>query len=195
MTCLYMAVKVHEPQAVDPETFALLSRGECSGDEIQAMETIALDALDWRMNPPTAVAFLQYFFELIPNDMMSPTIRDTIFDLAKFQTELAVSEYCFASTQSSTIAFSSLMNASECIDEGMARCLPAMISNAAIIDCHSPLIVETQQRLYEIITKRPNNLLTVPTSVPPVDQETAKVGSSFHVSPRSIVGTCRSAAG
>jgi hypothetical protein len=191
MTCLYTAVKVHEPQAIDPKSFATLSRGDCTADEIQAMESITLDALEWRMNPPTAVAFLQYFLELIPKDMMTPTLRETIYDLASFQTELAVSEYDFVTVQASAIAFSALMNAMECIDESMAHYLRQTLSDAVNMDCDSPAMFQTQQRLYEIITKRPESLITAPATPLPMNHKPSEGHSSVHVSPRSIVGACR----
>jgi hypothetical protein len=113
MTCLYTTVKIHEPEAMDPKLISTLSRGAYSTTEVEAMEVTILSALQWRMNPPTALAFVRQFLELIPVDVVDQSMRETVHDITKFQTELAVTEHNFVTVKASTIAFGSLMNSLE----------------------------------------------------------------------------------
>lgn len=188
MTCLYTAVKIHEPEAMEPKTVAGLSRGAYTADQVEAMERSILEALDWRMNPPTAMAFLQHFFELVSHRFLTPAVRETVLDLAKFQIELAVSEYSFATLNPSTIAFSSLMNAVESIDENMAHNLRQILAKSASIDCDSLLVQQTQTRLYEVITKQPGSPIpSITTTSSVVSKHSER--SNVHVSPRAVAGT------
>mmetsp|Transcript_4297 Transcript_4297/g.9066 ORF Transcript_4297/g.9066 Transcript_4297/m.9066 type:complete len:326 (-) Transcript_4297:48-1025(-) len=116
MTCLYTAVKIHEPEAMDPKLVSNLSRGTYSAAEVEAMELQLLQALSWRVNPPTALAFVRHLLALIQQtySLESYTV-DTIYDLTKFQTELSCSEYDFLSVPPSTVAYCALRNALESV--------------------------------------------------------------------------------
>ncbi len=188
MTCLYTAVKVHEPEAMEPTTVAGLSRGAYTAEQVEAMERSILEALEWRMNPPTAMAFLQHFFALVSHRFLTPAIRETILDLAKFQIELAVSEYAFATLNPSTVAFSSLMNAVESVDESITHDLRQVLAKSASLDCDSLITQQTQARLYEVITKQPGSpISSLATTSYVVSKHSER--SNVHVSPRAVVGT------
>jgi hypothetical protein len=58
MTALYTAVKIHEHEAMDPALVSCLSRGAYSPEAVEAMEARMLTAIQWRVNPPTALARL-----------------------------------------------------------------------------------------------------------------------------------------
>jgi hypothetical protein len=111
MVCLYTAIKIHEPQAMEPSTVSSLSRGTYCEEEITAMERTILSALGWLMNPPTALSFVYEYMSIMPKGMLSESENTGIMDLAKFQTELAVSDVWFQGTNPSTIALASLTNA------------------------------------------------------------------------------------
>ena len=66
MACLYMAIKVNEPEAIDPSTVSRLSKGVYSDVEIEIAEREIITALQWRVNPPTAVAFAEQYLKLLP---------------------------------------------------------------------------------------------------------------------------------
>lgn len=164
MTCLYIAIKLHEPATVGIETMLLLG---CSGrvyaytvSHVQFMERVILHALEWRMHPPTAVAFLRQFLELIPTSVLSRTLRAAVFDLARFQVELAVCDQIFVTAMPSTIAVSSFMNAAESIDKvGLGKRCRIHLSAMLSIDCDGfEIIHQTQRYLFELAT-RPRAML------------------------------------
>ena len=113
MTTLYTAIKVHESQALSPSAVSQLSRGAYTTEQIEQMEATILSALEWRMNPPTALSFVREFLKLIPEDSLSKQACETALETTKFQTELSVSDYKLIATPKSTIAYCSLMNALE----------------------------------------------------------------------------------
>jgi hypothetical protein len=111
MTCLYTAIKIHEPQAMDPKAVSSLSRGIFSAQKIIDMEQKILAALRWRVHPPTAVAFVYHYLHIVPEKILSSSERSVIIELSKIQTELAVKDCLFVASKPSTIALVALRNA------------------------------------------------------------------------------------
>jgi hypothetical protein len=121
MTSLYTAVKIHETEAIDPAFVASLSRGAFDPRDIEDMEAVLLEALEWRLHPPTATSFVREYLALLLPDrsaMISEETRSAIYELAIQETnELAVPT-ChdgFGSTKPSAIALIALLNAMECL--------------------------------------------------------------------------------
>jgi hypothetical protein len=188
MTCLYTAIKLFEPLAISPATFAALSHGSYTAHQIEDMEKIMLKALDWRMNPPTAVAFLYHFMKLLPGEMMKLTLRETVYELASIQIELSVCEHEFVTVKPSVIAFSALLNAVESVDESAVDELRSLLLTTSSINFESPLIEQTQQRLFEVIEKRPGSPLSSFDAVAKHGKGHSLLSSSAHASsPRSVV--------
>jgi hypothetical protein len=121
MTCLYTAIKTVEPEAMEPKIVAGLSRGTYTEQQVTDMELSILKAIQWRMNPPTALAFVHHFFALMDID-----VDDSVFEMAKFQTELAVNEYSFIGVAPSCIAFAAIANA-------MQDASPSTMSNISAV--------------------------------------------------------------
>lgn len=111
MTCLYTAIKIHEPQAMEPQTVSNMSRGVFSADEITDMERKILAALKWRVNPPTAISFVHHYLDTVPENVLSSSERSAVFELSKLQTEFAVKDSGFVTSKPSTIALAALNNA------------------------------------------------------------------------------------
>ena len=120
MTALYLAVKVHEPHykqgPFNLRSVAELSQGFFQPADICRMESRMLEALKWRMNPPTPLTFLQHLYclldESIPHD-----ITNFLVELSCFLTELAVCDAdSFIVHRPSVIALAALYNAIEMID-------------------------------------------------------------------------------
>jgi hypothetical protein len=155
---LYTAVKIHEPEAMDPQLVATLSRGVFAPNEIEAMERQMLPALNWRLNPPTALSFCREFLKLISEEAMDKTMRETAFDLTKLQTELAVREYAFIAVKPSTVAFCSFMNSLESliVDEQMLGDIGVIVAETIGIDCNADEVIQVQDCLYESIDARHN---------------------------------------
>ncbi|KAG7369201.1 cyclin-like protein [Nitzschia inconspicua] len=117
MTALYSSVKIHEQEAMDPNLISSLSRGVHSPMAVEAMEAKMLRALQWRVNPPTAMSFVRSMMDLVPHHIVGPAERETITEITKFQIELAVNEYSFSRFRPSTIAIASLLNSLESLSE------------------------------------------------------------------------------
>lgn len=189
MTSLYTAIKIHEPEAMEPKVVANLSRGTYTEQQVIDMEMSILGAIQWRMNPPTAISFINSLFALLPEGIMSSAERDAVYELAKFQTELAVNESSLIAVGASTVAFSALLNALETVTAGCMDVVGSL-AKAAGIDADSIAIIETQDKLYEAVSR-------VSTTGPAVSQLAPKspvvkcIGrrGSVHVSPRSVVNS------
>ncbi len=189
ITCLYTALKIHEPVKMEPHTFAQLSRGLYTDQQIETMERVILDTLEWRMNPPTSLAFLQYFLQLVPCQMMTPALRSALLEISTMQVELAVGEYMFATLKPSTIALSALLNAVESVDEELAGDVRLLLSTAVVsMDCESPLIEQTQHRLFDVLERRPETKTTLATRSTMNATPTPPTSSVHLTSPRSVLG-------
>jgi Cyclin, N-terminal domain/Cyclin, C-terminal domain len=191
MTCLYTAIKIHEPEAMEPRIIAQLSRGVYTEEQVTDMELEILMAIQWRMNPPTALSFINNFFALLPEGTMNQSDRDTVYELAKFQTELAVHEYSLVAIDASTLAFSALMNSLETVACAKSMDIMAMIAKVASIDIQSTLVSELQDKLYEVvnggISSTGPSMRHHLTPKSPVPKCFISRRGSVHVSPRSVM--------
>eukprot|EP00957_Ditylum_brightwellii_P069304 5261454-Ditylum_brightwellii.AAC.1 len=68
MTCLYIAIKLFEPEVINPAIVSFLSENLYSEKQITEMEMVILSALQWRVQPPTALAFVRHFLALVDMD-------------------------------------------------------------------------------------------------------------------------------
>jgi hypothetical protein len=67
MTTLYLAAKVNGAHAISIHSLAKLSRDEFEISHISEMETIILQMLQWKLNPPpTAQSFVSAFYNYMP---------------------------------------------------------------------------------------------------------------------------------
>eukprot|EP00567_Pseudictyota_dubia_P017532 CAMPEP_0197450942 /NCGR_PEP_ID=MMETSP1175-20131217/27134_1 /TAXON_ID=1003142 /ORGANISM="Triceratium dubium, Strain CCMP147" /LENGTH=403 /DNA_ID=CAMNT_0042983505 /DNA_START=296 /DNA_END=1507 /DNA_ORIENTATION=+ len=115
MTCLYIAAKMSSRERpLLPGTLAALSRNEFEDHHFCSMERIILDTLEWRVNPPTAGAFVDHLVRLIP--IKDASMREAISQHAHFFAELSVLDYYFVPERSSAVALICVMNAIEGMD-------------------------------------------------------------------------------
>ena len=115
MTALYISIKIHEPLEMETSLLADLSRGCYAEMEFVGMEQTILQALNFRVNGPTPLGFVQYIMALIPNSV-HPSVAALIMDYARYQTELAVSEQSFVDIKPSEVALAAVLNAMEGMD-------------------------------------------------------------------------------
>jgi len=118
MVCLYTAVKIHEPVALEPKVISLMSRNVYSAEEVVEMEQTILHTVQWRLNPPTPMSFVHYFLSMIPTDIVDPKEideYDVILELTKQQIELGIKDYCFVGSYASCMALAALTNAIQAI--------------------------------------------------------------------------------
>jgi hypothetical protein len=188
MAALYTAVKIHEPESMDPKLVSRLSQGVFSSKDVEAMEANLLMALNWRVNPPTALSFVRKLMELIPEDALNGEMRHTVIDVAKFQTELAIHEYQFVTVEPSTIAYCTLINSMESLglDEKVVGYLGHILSQALKLDCKSDRVAGVQNTLYRSVFHNP----VAPSFARRKDRsptdKTANRSMSIEVSPRSV---------
>ncbi|CAB9518943.1 diatom-specific cyclin [Seminavis robusta] len=156
MTCFYTAAKIHEPESFEPWMLSKMSRGLYSAQQVEKMESVILKAVEWRMNPPTPLAFVRELLELLPESYLSEEMRPAVYDLCKFQTELCVRIYEFVPIKASTIAMAALLNALESlgVDYSALGFIEAFLARS-IKDAGMMLDVreDIQNRLYQAVTE------------------------------------------
>lgn len=190
MTSLYMAVKIHEPEAMDPVTVSTLSRGTYSAKDIEDMELEILNALQWHVHPPTSISFAREMLSLLPDDSLTPTQRNTVEQISTMQLELAVADYDLIAVKPSTIAFCSIMNAIESIalDPKAIACISCVLSSAIGIDGNDEDITELSNYLYASVARREPTIIRSSHQERPIkaSPSSSQRRASFEVSPRTI---------
>merc|ERR1711937_624983 len=174
MTALYSSVKIHEQEAMDPKLVSTLSRGVHSAEAVEAMESKMLNAIQWRVNPPTAMSFVRSMIDLVPDHLMNSCERDTILDTAKFQIEMIVTEYDFCTFNASSIAYACAMNAVESVigdsmlsaDFGTSMGKTLMVDDSSLSDLRIAIyellngsdgVSNIQMTMKNNVTKTPSN--------------------------------------
>lgn len=192
MTSLYSAIKIHEEKALSPETLSHISRGFYSKDDMEEMEWTMLQALQWRVNAPTPLAFCREFLNLIPDHEMDQKTKDHVLSLAKIQTELAVSNYSFVATKPSSIGFAALTNAMDVLglDFGVVHQYICYDAENSVIDTEE--VVQIQNVLYIAVSTMKEQLEPVQEKASSLSEEeptaAPKRRQSYTVSPRTVVG-------
>jgi len=156
MTTLYMAIKLFEPVEMDTTAFAALSRNIYTAQDFVKTEFAILSALNWRINGPTTLSFLEHFFALIPDRSVSCImIREVLIPICKQYLELTLSDYYFVTQKPSTVAIAVLSASLEHVSlnsfNETERCsLFSDISNALKVELNSSNILSAQKRLATI---------------------------------------------
>jgi|NOAtaT_6_FD_contig_51_5086413_length_1344_multi_4_in_0_out_0_1 hypothetical protein len=115
ITCMYVAIKVNEQMDLHASLLCQLSRGCYTVSQITRMERVILESLQWRLNPPTATAFVQHFVALLPTTLPIDE-RRRLLNIAMYQAELALFDHSFiTATAASTIAAAAVSNALESV--------------------------------------------------------------------------------
>jgi hypothetical protein len=190
MTCLYTAIKIREPQSMEPSLVVQLSKGAFTEKQVTDMELEILNAIQWRMNPPTALSFINHFLALLPETMMSPSDRVTMYEFAKFQTELAVLEYSLVGVDASTVALAAVLNAIETLSCAKSTDIMTMLTKISSNDIESSLTIESRDTLYQLFSgdslTGPCVSRLAPKSPLRSTRLTSRRRSVVHVSPRSV---------
>merc|ERR1712232_334489 len=104
-----------EEKAISPEVLSTISRGYYSKTDMERMEWTMLQALQWRVNVPTPLAFVREYLSttaLLPQPL-DPLTKDRLLSLVSVQTELCATDYNFVTIKPSSIGFAALVNAME----------------------------------------------------------------------------------
>ena len=160
MAALYSSTKIHEPTALSPALVSRFSDGIFSAQDIEQMEAEMMQALTWRVNPPTSSSFLREFLNLIPSYMMGDETRSLVHDSASGQAQVALMKQEYMTTSASTIAYAALMNSLECfgLDLHLLGAVGYALAKPLEIDCNSKQLVQIQTTMYKSMAKhRPSD--------------------------------------
>ena len=111
MTCMYTASKTSETLCLTPEQMGCLSEEKFTEADMEQAERILLAALQWRVNPPTAILFARTLVELVPLLIEEENAAEEIVYLCQEQIKMAVLDPEFLPIKASSIGFGALMNA------------------------------------------------------------------------------------
>jgi len=111
LTCLYLATKLYDHKILPPMSIVNLSRGCFTAKDIEETERTVLNALQWRLSPPTPLTFVKHLLLLLPRRAVSRPVRRTISDVSKYLTELSVIDYFFVGRKSSSIGLAAILTA------------------------------------------------------------------------------------
>lgn len=193
MTALYTAIKIHEPEAVEPKLISFLTRGAYTPCEVEQMEMELLTALSWRMNPPTALSFIRLFLDLITDTALDEATVETLYELAKFQTELAVTQYDFLSIHPSAVGYCALINSLKLMeaDSSTVQSISSILTKAITLSSDQQQdLFQIQIWLYDTIACEPSAQQICANHQPKSNAKTTNLPparqSSCELSPRSI---------
>lgn len=194
MTCLYIAIKIHEPAAMSPTSFSQLSNGFYTSNQIEQMEQQILHAIQWRVNPPTSLAFVRNLLNLIPRRYLNDLWKSQVYELTKIQIEMAINDYQFVPIKASSIAFASIVNACETLNIMDTQSLSKFILSEVSID--SKQVIQVQGLLYVAAVACTNNstkFVPAPSSTTSCSTEHSDIimskptrRSSHKISPRTV---------
>jgi len=148
MTCHYTTIKIHEPPAVPPEVISEMSLGAFSVEQAEDMEFVILQSIGWRVNPPTAYAFLRQFLYLIPSGLMTSATKESAYEAAVEQLDYALRDRHFVKDPDSTVAMCALLNALKniCGDDS-DKYVAVWSTLMRDTDIDSRTVLSTQRRL------------------------------------------------
>lgn len=154
-TTLHLAVKLLHPcKLCELGILSDLSRGEFDMHDVAAMERHVLEALQWKLHPPTPIAMstilLDYIFSRHSLNLNS-TDMDDLYDISSFFTELALCDYYFVAITPSVIALASTINALEGMFGPDNKVAPQILAAATKlgIDTHQD-VSTASHRLWEL---------------------------------------------
>lgn len=112
MTSLYLAIKVfrHMGMGASISSFVRLSQGMYDSRDFEAMECSILEVLNWRMHPPTTLAFLDLLIMILPHGACSPLTRIALFERIKFLLELCVTVRFFFTKNPAHVAIAAFID-------------------------------------------------------------------------------------
>mmetsp|Transcript_24312 Transcript_24312/g.42732 ORF Transcript_24312/g.42732 Transcript_24312/m.42732 type:complete len:363 (+) Transcript_24312:79-1167(+) len=112
MTCMYIAAKIHEEECLSPEHLVVLSGERFTEEQIIELEYEILEELDWRVNPPTRMAYMRSLMDFVPEGTFFDKTR--VMAVAEEQVRRSLTSTIFLPTKNSTVAFCAVMNAIQC---------------------------------------------------------------------------------
>eukprot|EP00980_Cylindrotheca_fusiformis_P007743 scaffold1640_cov101-Cylindrotheca_fusiformis.AAC.10 len=130
VTCLYISAKIHEDAFLTLDHIKLLSGNLYTPDDVEKEESLILNAIEWRVNPPTPSAFADEILNVIPSRMIQ---RDQIEELLKDQIHNMLYEAHFVPENDCKLAMAALYNALQLAAGGkkLPKIVETRVLNAA----------------------------------------------------------------
>ena len=156
-----------------------LCMGKYTAADIASMELTVLDALSWKVNPPTSAEFCSQLIDSSFTES-TPHVLNDLQDRARYLTELAVCDYFFVTHKASSVALASIMCALELTDNldprdkdrftSIVAQIALDVSDEEVIQCYKTLSVMYRKNV--LVDDEEAN-----------DGEVGGSGSSGHESP------------
>ena len=109
ITSLYTSIKVHEQMKIKSDYLATLTRGRFDTSDIEQMEAQILRDVNWLLHPPTPVSFLSSLVYLLPEHEVTTSARRSLFEHARYLSELTIFDPYFIGHQASIVALATIM--------------------------------------------------------------------------------------
>jgi len=155
MTALYLAIKLFEQIEMNASVFATMTRNAYSPEEFARMENEMLFALNWRLNGPPALNFIEHFFALFPNvKSRNDEAWETLLNYSRHYAELTLGDYYYAVLKPSTVAICCISTALKQIPTLLrqsGRNIFLKISLISNIDLSSCQIKAGEKRLMRLL--------------------------------------------
>ena len=155
MSALYTSIKVNERVAIGSDTFAVITNGVYSMEEIEAMEATILKGIDWRIFAPTSLQIAHHAVALsFAQVNIDHSIRSFLMDEIGLQVEIATRDYYFTLKRRSTVAMAAVLNALVQVDHKV--CHDALYALLPIIEhfAHPSELAEAKNRLQSLLLNR-----------------------------------------
>lgn len=184
-TTLHLAVKLLHPCKLgELGILSDLSRGEFDMNDVALMEKHILDSLEWKLHPPTSIAFatllLDFFFSSQNIDLSSTDVDD-LYDISAFFTELAVCDFYFVGQTPSIVAIASIVNALEGMFGPDNKIASRILMTASKLNmCNHDDLSQTSHRLWELYERSEECALH--NSFDPMEEEKVIDTSDIFVS-------------
>jgi hypothetical protein len=155
MTCLFIAIKLNETKMLDTNLMSQLSRDCYSKQDFISMEMDIVTELNWYLNGPTPISFMEHYLALLPLYRSELEVNQTtIAENARHQIEVSVGEYSLMTTPPSMVAVAALVNSVRMVASVQedrligddARVLK-VIENISGINIRCPSLIKLSQAL------------------------------------------------
>lgn len=173
-TTLHLAVKLLHPCKLgELGILSDLSRGEFDMNDVACMERHILQVLNWKLHPPTPIAFSTLLLDFIFSHQslnLSSTDVDDLYDISSFFTELSLCDYYFVGVSPSSVALASVVNALEGMFGPENKVAPLILAAASKLKIFSSQDLSTaSHRLWELYERSEECALH--NSLDPMEEE------------------------
>jgi hypothetical protein len=115
IACLVTSIKTRAGRNVGSKFISThLCHELYTKEEVVQAEIEILNGLEWKLNGPTAIDFVHAFLELMPLQL-EEEVSELLVEAAEAQVETALLNYAFTHQEPSSIAYSSILNAMQCL--------------------------------------------------------------------------------